>query len=110
MRLEDALELPEDALENALRSSEESGCSLRFCIPVKSCKGIFHALSLWARRKIISSQYSRAYRMLRGKGLYNSRGELIGYDLGKSAELERLPGYEKLDGKAGCGNAPLQSS
>ncbi|MEM2049574.1 MAG: ATP-binding protein [Thermoproteota archaeon] len=103
MRLEDVLDLPEDALENALRSSAESGCSLRFCIPVKSCKGIFHALSLWARRKSISSQYSRAYRRLREKGLYNSRGELIGYDLRKSAELERLClEYKKLDGKAGC--------
>ncbi|MEM3660219.1 MAG: DUF87 domain-containing protein [Thermoproteota archaeon] len=103
MRLEDALNLPEDGLENALRSSAESGCSLRFCTPVKSCRGVLHALSLWVRKKGISSQYSRAYRRLRENGLYNSRGELVGYDLKKSAELERLRlEYEMLNDEAGC--------
>ncbi|MEM3465408.1 MAG: ATP-binding protein [Thermoproteota archaeon] len=97
------LNIPEDALENALRSSVESGCSLRFCVPVKSCGGFLHALSLWVKRRSISSQYSKTYGKLREKGLYNSREGFIGHDLSKSAELERLRlGYERLSDEAGC--------
>ncbi|MBO3797292.1 MAG: ATP-binding protein [Thermoproteota archaeon] len=108
MKPDDSLDIVEDALENALRSSAESGCSLRFCVPIKSCKGILHALSLWTERRRISSRYSRTYERLMKKGLHNSRGELIGYNLRESAELEefRLK-YERLDSNAGCWTCSL---
>ncbi|MEM2087712.1 MAG: ATP-binding protein [Thermoproteota archaeon] len=104
MRLEDDVsDFPKDALENTLRSSAESGCSLRFCVPVKSCNGVFHTLSLWAKKWSVSSHYSKVYRELRKTGLYNSKEGLVGHDLGKSAELDRLRlRYERLNGNAGC--------
>ncbi|MEM3659042.1 MAG: ATP-binding protein [Thermoproteota archaeon] len=99
---EDVFDVPEDALEKALRSSAESGCSLRFCVPIKSYGGFLHALSLWAKRRSVSSRYSKTYGKLREKGLYNSRGELVGHDLDKSTELERLRlRYKRLSDEAG---------
>ncbi|MEM3648226.1 MAG: ATP-binding protein [Thermoproteota archaeon] len=100
---ENILNLLNSDLENALRSSAESGCSFRFCIPIKSCKGFFHLLSMQMKKNLISSQYSRAYRELRKNGLFNSKGELIGVDLNKSAKLELLRyQYERINGQRGC--------
>ncbi|MBO3842249.1 MAG: DUF87 domain-containing protein [Candidatus Brockarchaeota archaeon] len=100
---EDMISLLEDGLENALRSSAESGCSFRFCVPVKSCRGFLHLLNTWVKKKDILSRYSKAYRELRENGLFNSRGELIGVDLSKSAKLELLRSqYERLNGQTGC--------
>ena len=100
---ENVLPFLKKGLGDALRSSAESGCSLRFHVPVKSCRGFSHAVSLWARRRSLSSQYSKAYMELRENGLFNSRGELIGSDLGKSAKLELLRSqYERLSPQTGC--------
>ncbi len=100
---EEMISLLEDGLENALRSSAESGCSFRFCVPVKSCRGFAHLLNTWVKKKDILSRYSKAYRELRENGLFNSRGELIGVDLSKSTKLELLRSqYERLNGQTGC--------
>ncbi|MEM1554890.1 MAG: DUF87 domain-containing protein, partial [Thermoproteota archaeon] len=104
MKLKDSmLSILENGFENSLRSSAESGCSLRFCIPVKSCRGVLHALGLWAKRRSLSTQYSKAYRKLRESGIFNSRGVLIGSDLKRSTELEFLRSqYERLNSQSGC--------
>jgi hypothetical protein len=100
---ENMLPFLKKGLGDALRASAESGCSLRFHVPVKSCRGFLHAVSLWARRRSLSSKYSKVYMELRENGLFNSRGELIGSDLGKSAKLELLRSqYERLSLQTGC--------
>ncbi|MBO3832114.1 MAG: hypothetical protein FGF51_01835 [Candidatus Brockarchaeota archaeon] len=53
---EDVISLLEDGLENALRSSAESGCSFRFCVPVKSCRGFLHLLNTWVKKEGYSIQ------------------------------------------------------
>jgi len=91
MRLDDNLLASlEDGLENAIRTSAESGCTFRFCVPIKSCRGFLHAIALWAKRREISLRYSRVYGELREKGLSHNKGFLVGSDLEKSSELRTL--------------------
>ncbi len=100
---DDALNFLEDGLEDALRSSAEFGCSLRFFVPFRTCRGLLHTLSLWVKKKSISLQYSKAYRELRKSGLFNSKGKPIGSDLKESSKLERLRlQYERIDEQPLC--------
>jgi DNA helicase HerA-like ATPase len=88
----------EDGLENSLRSSIESNCSLRFCIPIKSYNGILSSLYLWIKKKKILSEYSKIYKELQDNKLFNNRGEIIGYNLDKSNKINFLYSkYEKLN-------------
>ena len=88
----------ENGLENSLRSSIESNCSFRFCIPIKSYNGILSSLYLWMKKKKILSEYSKIYKELQENKLFNNKGEIIGYDLDKSNKLNFLYSkYEKLN-------------
>jgi len=64
---------------------------------------VLHALSIWAKRRSTSSQYSKAYSKLRRNGVFNSRGMLMGSDIEEAIKLEFLRSrYEKLNSQSGC--------